>query len=252
LSSQWDRLLLHCGRWRGSFDTLADDLLPLKRQPSLLTLETAPAGVPLELTLFFWPNDPDPHSDPHQGEPVKTIHQSFHGPDRQLVLFPSGSFNRGSWYLAPMVRVHAEFGFLFRNRRHRLVLFWDGAGRFEHPVLIREHRDGSPADEQPVLNAQSLLGTWHGERSELFSSAGLSEPEISPCRLDLTQKDLEGLRWLPDGGAIRVPDPIHHREPFVIEAWWLAAPDRLERMERVYDANGGWQCSRCLTLERTS
>ena len=252
MSSQWDRLLLHCGRWRGSFDTLADDLQPLKRQPSLLTLETAPAGVPLELTLLFWPNDPDLHSDPHQGEPVKTIHQSFHGPDRQLVLFPSGSFNRGSWYLAPMVRVHAEFGFLFRNRRHRLVLFWDGAGRFEHPVLIRERRDGSPADERPVLNAQSLLGTWHGERSELFSSAGLSEPEISACRLDLTDKDLEGLRWLPDGGAIRVPDPIHHREPFVIEAWWLAAPDRLERMERVYDANGGWQCSRCLTLERTS
>ena len=233
MSSQWDRLLLHCGRWRGSFDTLADDLQPLKRQPSLLTLETAPAGVPLELTLLFWPNDPDLHSDSHQGEPVKTIHQSFHGPDRQLVLFPSGSFNRGSWYLAPMVRVHAEFGFLFRNRRHRLVLFWDGAGRFEHPVLIREHRDGSPSDEQPVLNAQSLLGTWHGERSELFSSAGLSEPEISACRLDLTDKDLEGLRWLPDGGAIRVPDPIHHREPFVIEAWWLAAPDRLERMERV-------------------
>ena len=251
MSSQWDRLLLHCGRWRGSFDTLADDLQPLKRQPSLLTLETAPAGVPLELTLLFWPNDPDLHSDSHQGEPVKTIRQSFHGPDRQLVLFPSGSFNRGSWYLAPMVRVHAEFGFLFRNRRHRLVLFWDGAGRFEHPVLIRERRDGSPADERPVLNAQSLLGTWHGERSELFSSAGLSEPEISPCRLDLTQKDLEGLRWLPDGGAIRVPDPIHHREPFVIEAWWLAAPDRLERMERVYDANGAWQGSRCLTLERS-
>ena len=251
MSSQWDRLLLHCGRWRGSFDTLADDLQPLKRQPSLLTLETAPAGVPLELTLLFWPNDPDLHSDSHQGEPVKTIRQSFHGPDRQLVLFPSGSFNRGSWYLAPMVRVHAEFGFLFRNRRHRLVLFWDGAGRFEHPVLIRERRDGSPADERPVLNAQSLLGTWHGERSELFSSAGLSEPEISACRLDLTDKDLEGLRWLPDGGAIRVPDPIHHREPFVIEAWWLAAPDRLERMERVYDANGAWQCSRCLTLERT-
>jgi hypothetical protein len=48
-----------------------------------------------------------------------------------------------------------------------------------------------------------------------------------------------------------VPDPLHHRERFAIEAWWLAAPDRLERMGRVYDANGAWQCSRCMTLRRS-
>jgi len=251
LSSQWDHLLLNCGRWRGSFDTLADDLQLIKRQPSLLTLEPAPAGVPLELTLLFWPDDPDPNSDPHQGEPVRTIRQSFHGPDRQLVFFHSGSFSRGSWQQAPMVRFHAEFGFLFRDRRHRLVLFWDGTGRFELPVLIREHRDGTSAVERPLLNADSLLGAWRGQRSELFSASGLSEPEISPCHLDLTEKDLEGLRWLPDGGAIRVPDRMKHREPFVIEAWWLSAPDRLERMERVYDVNGAWQCSRCMTLMRS-
>lgn len=87
--------------------------------------------------------------------------------------------------------------------------------------------------------------------AELIEGKGIKGDRYFNGTGQYSHKDLEGLRWLPDGGAIRVPDPIHHREPFVIEAWWLAAPDRLERMERVYDANGAWQCSRCLTLERT-
>ena len=43
------------GEWRGWFDSLDRTLQRTKRQPSLLTLQPAPSGVPLNLTLLLWP-----------------------------------------------------------------------------------------------------------------------------------------------------------------------------------------------------
>ena len=52
---EWEHLQRNVGEWRGWFDSLDRTLQRTKRQPSLLTLEPAPSGVPLNLTLLLWP-----------------------------------------------------------------------------------------------------------------------------------------------------------------------------------------------------
>ena len=126
--SQWDCLLRNVGAWRGSFDTLDHNLQLIKRQPSLLTLEPAAAGVPINLSLLFWPDTPDRHHDPFQGDPVREIHQSFYQPDNALTFFPTGSFSRGTLQVAPWIKVVTEFCCLLGDRRHD-----DGCWSGGHP-----------------------------------------------------------------------------------------------------------------------
>ena len=52
--------------------------------------------------------------------------------------------------------------------------------------------------------------------------------------------DLEGLIALPDGGAIRAPKTLGDQTELVIEAWWCAGSDRIEKIVRRYDAKGSW------------
>ena len=76
---EWELLQRNVGEWRGWFDSLDRTLQRTKRQPSLLKLEPAPSGVPLNLTLLLWP-EAAVSSSPHQppaGEPEKRIVQSF-------------------------------------------------------------------------------------------------------------------------------------------------------------------------------
>ena len=72
---QWALLLRNVGEWHGSFDTYDSGLLLKRRQPSILTLEPAAEGVPVNLSLLFWPDNPSPAENPYGGEPVKQIRQ---------------------------------------------------------------------------------------------------------------------------------------------------------------------------------
>jgi hypothetical protein len=245
MSSQWDGLLRNCGIWQGSFDTFDRDLELRRRQPSQLTLAGDSAVV--ELELLFWP---DAFDGQRQGDPVKRIAQSFHQVDPELGFFSTGSFSRGSLFISTWSRPYAEFGFLWRDRRHRLVLLWDGSGRFDHPVLIREHRDGVDADEAPPLNAEQLLGGWRGHQTVLERDQSADDPHITPYELLVSKDVLHGLQWLPDGGAFRVPDHVCAGSGFEIEAWWCPFPGRLERIQRCYDAFGSWITSRHVLLQR--
>ena len=90
----WEHLQRNVGEWRGWFDSLDRTLQRTKRQPSLLTLEPAPPGVPLNLTLLLWPEEAG-SSSPHQppaGEPEKRIVQSFTRLDPDMGVFGTGSF----------------------------------------------------------------------------------------------------------------------------------------------------------------
>ena len=124
---EWEHLQRNVGEWRGWFDSLDRTLQRTKRQPSLLTLEPAPSGVPLNLTLLLWPEGSG-SSSPHQpptGEPEKRIVQCFTRLDPDMGVFGTGSFSRGTLHRSTWTKLYAEFGFLHEQRRHRLVLLWD-------------------------------------------------------------------------------------------------------------------------------
>ncbi len=63
----------------------------------LLTLEPAPSGVPLNLTLLLWPEGAGSSSahQPPAGEPEKRIVQCFTRLDPDNGVFGTGSFSRG-------------------------------------------------------------------------------------------------------------------------------------------------------------
>ena len=119
-----------------------------KRQPSLLTLKPAPSGVPLNLTLLLWPEGAG-SSSPHQpptGEPEKRIVQCFTRLDPDMGVFGTGSFSRGTLHRSTWTKLYAEFGFLHEQRRHRLVLLWDGAGQLDRICLL--YTSPSPRDKR--------------------------------------------------------------------------------------------------------
>ena len=252
MASQWDYLLRNVGAWRGSFDTLDQHQHLIRRQPSLLTLEPAAAGVPINLRLLFWSDNPDRHHDPFHGDPVREIHQSFSQPDDALTFFPTGSFSRGTVQVAPWTRVVTEFCCLLGDRRHRLVLSWNASGRFENAVLIREVRVGSAAAHQPPLRRSDLLGAWKGE--EIVTSRTFGSSSVAmlrhPCHLHVAAADLQDLRVLSDGGGFRAPVQVSHRESFGVEMWWLSGPDRLEILQRDYDSGGQPVSTRQTLLHR--
>ena len=224
----WEHLQRNVGEWRGWFDSLDRTLQRTKRQRSLLTLEPAPSGLPLNLTLLLWPEEAG-SSSPHQppaGEPEKRIVQSFTRLDPDMGVFGTGSFSRGTLYRSTWTKLYAEFGFLHHQRRHRLVLLWDGAGRLDRIVLIREFLSGSSAVERPSLEADQLISDWRCD---------LPTPGDNIC---FAASDLDRWIFLPDGGAFLAPAQIDSHQPFSIEALWLSSATRLERISRRYSEHG--------------
>ena len=248
MSDQWTRFQRNLGVWQGSFTTF-DQLLQLKHvQPSELTLSLAPSGSSIELSLLFWSKQDaatvaSPVAAP-VGDPVKRISQHFSGLQPELCFFPTGSFCRGSFFIAPVPqawsRPFAEFGFLAQDRRHRLVLLWDGSGRLDRIVLIREFRAGCNVEERPAFEPEMLSGDWFLEETNRISGHGEDHATFTRPGMRVEADDLEGLIALPDGGAIRAPKSLADQAELVIEAWWCAGSDRIEKIVRRYDAKGSW------------
>jgi hypothetical protein len=225
---EWELLLRNVGEWRGWFDSMDSTLQRNKRQPSLLTLQPAPSGIPLHLTLLLWPEGEESSAShqPPAGEPVKRIVQSFMRLDPDMGVFGTGSFSRGTLYRSNWTKLYAEFGFLHCERRHRLVLLWDGAGQLDRIVLIREFLAGTSAVECPPLEADQLIGDWCCDLPSLGEN------------MRFAAADLDRWIFLPDGGAFLAPAQIAPQQPFNIEALWLSSSTRLERISRRYSEHG--------------
>ena len=250
MADQWEMLLRNAGEWRGSFDTLDRNLQLTKRQPSILRIESASSCAAISLTLQFWPSNPSSKADPYSGEPARRIAQSFSRPDPDLRFFNTGSFSRGAPQVSSWSRLYAEFGFLHADRRHRLVLLWDGADRFDHLVLIREFRAGTSATENPALTRDQLLGTWQAQDVSLDRDGSLIDAAPSTSLVKLESDHLAGVTWLPDGGAFRVPQRIDQHQTFKVESLWMATPQRLEWIQRCYGDDGRWLSTRHRLLLR--
>ena len=146
--------------------------------------------------------------------------------DSDMGVFSTGSFSRGTLYRSTWTNLYAEFGFLQHQRRHRLVLLWDGAGQLDRIVLIREFLAGTSAVECPPLVADQLIGDWRCD----FPSLG--------GKMRFAAGDVDRWIFLPDGGAFLAPAQIDPHQPFSIEALWLSSATRLERISRRYSEHG--------------
>ena len=253
MASQWQNFLRNLGEWRGSFTTVDADGRLRDSRPSVLTLAGEDDGRLVRFSLQRWPADTAMAAGggPAEGagEPDRAMAQEYRTLGRQVVFFESGSFNKGSLQVAPNTAFGGEFGFIRDDRRHRLVQLYGEDGSLDQLVLIREFRAGSGAAERPPTSADQLLGTWRGQAATI--SADWPEPELADCRLELGSMELEGLRLLPDGGFCRLPEKVSHREAFLLEGGWLPAPDRMERLIRLYDASGAWISARHEVMSRT-
>jgi hypothetical protein len=251
-TSQWDNFLRNLGEWQGSFCNLNADGLQLETTPSILTLEQDNNERLVRFRLRRY------GAGGYSDEPIRDYSQEYRSLGRQVMFFETGSFSKGSLQLAPGTAFGAEFGFVEADRRHRLVQLFSPAGAFESLVLIRESRAGSQAPERPPLAWGDLVGHWSGQAATL--TAAWPEPELAICEIQIEQAEGAQIQiqtqigelgeagggantkllLLPDSGYSLVPPQLSHRQAFVVEAGWLAAPDRLERLIRRYDASGAW------------
>ena len=91
--------------------------------------------------------------------------------------------------------------------------------------------------EQPASTLERLRGVWRGEAATI--QADWPEPEMTTSRREPAE-EAAAVLLLPDGGFLRLPPRISHREAFALEGGWLRAPDQLEILTRRYDASGAW------------
>ena len=240
MAGQWSNFLRNLGEWHGVFSAFTPAGDHLSDTPSILSLESGEADPSGRITMVQFRLRRFGSSD-RQGEPISDISQEYRSLGRQVVFFESGTFCKGTLQLAPATASGAEFGFVAGDRRHRLVMLHDAEGRPDRLVLIREFRVGSDAPERPLLHADQLMGSWHGLSATV--TADWAEPDGADAKLEVTPAWLNELVLLPDGGYALVPQHVSHREAVVLEAGWLLAPDRLERLIRRYDRSGAWQSS---------
>ena len=248
MTTQWDSFLRNLGTWYGTFASLDSEQNELSRTSSILSLEKGDEGRLVRFELQRWLDPSLIGSAAERGSPVSAMQQDYRSLGRQVIFFPSGTFCKGSQQLAPGTAFGGEFGFIAGDRRHRLVILYSDSGRFERSVLIREWREGSRFVELPPLSLSSLVGHWHGEEATI--TANWLSPSFARCDLALDAQALNQMRWLPDGGAFRVPDLVSHRRGFSVEAWWMSSPQTLERLIRRYDDSGAWQSVSQARLQR--
>jgi hypothetical protein len=255
MSSQWDNFLRNLGEWRGSFASLDATGAVVESTPSILTLER---GEEERLVHFRLRRFADGDLN---GEPSRDMSEDYRNLGRQVVFFESGTFCKGRLQVAPGTPFGGEFGFIHGDRRHRLVQLHNDDGNFTNLVLIREFRAGSNAEERPALTLDQLQGSWSGTAATI--TADWPEPDHTTCRFEVcgnpsgtlriqtstgaTSESVEAgsteplqLTWMADGGYHLTPRHVDHRNAFAVEAGWLSAPDRLERLIRRYDASGAW------------
>ena len=253
MSSQWDNFLRNLGTWRGSFTSLGASGQELESTASILSLDQSVTEE--RLVHFRLRRFDDPSC---AGEPLSDLQQDYRTLGRQVVFFPSGTFCKGSLQVAPGSAFGAEFGFIHGDRRHRLVQLHNDDGAFNKLVLIREFREGSAAVEQPPLTLSTLQGSWRGTMATI--TADWPEPDLGTCAFEISSAATgslhindQGSSYSPaqtstqdlltlmgDGGYHLTPATVSHRNPFRVEAGWMAEDDRLERLIRCYDQSGAW------------
>ncbi|NES07282.1 MAG: DUF3598 family protein [Okeania sp. SIO2F4] len=280
MKTQWENFLQNLGEWHGSFTNISAKGEILKDTPSILILESLDdQNKQVRLTLRrFNSFAKTPESK------VDEIVSEYQTLGRNLLFFENGAFSKGVIQIAPFSINGAEFGFVNKNRRLRLVELFNKDGNFDKLTLIREKRAGTDASENPPLTVDALLGKWHGEAITMYPD--LREPDTYPTQMELNIDNtgrlvqeitfgdthpktltstarIEGsilhfdqssqpvkIVLLPDGASATLPVKIELRKPLFFELGWLIEPQLRQRLIRSYNDKGEWVSSTLVTEEK--
>jgi Domain of unknown function (DUF3598) len=176
----------------------------------------------------------------------------------------------------------AELGFIYENRRLRLVQLFDKNGQLNQITLIREHLAGTEPVENPPLQVNDLLGKWQGEAvtiypdwrspdhlsttlelqlddtGRLIQSLSFGERTItstatikgSIIHFDQNPQKQVQVLLLPNGASATSPLQAQVRQGFILETGWLIEPNLRQRMVRSYNDKGEWVSLTLVTEKR--
>jgi hypothetical protein len=273
-ASQWDSVLRNLGAWQGSFTQLSPQGVLQEDAPSLVTLEGMNSNQMIRQRIQRFSLE--------TGETVYDKSLEYSSLGRSTLVFENGAFSQGSIQFAPFTEFGAEMGFIWGDRRLRLVQLFDKESNLSSFTLIREHRQHTLVSERPPLTVERLLGQWQGEAITLYPDwrtptrynttlavtvegnrlhQHLTAPQIeltSSARIDGSillfeqGKTPVQVLLLPDGASANTPLAIPRRQPFFLEAGWLVEDNLRQRMIRSYDAQGGWSNLTLVTERKVS
>jgi hypothetical protein len=261
-ASQWDNLLLNLAAWKGSFTRLSPQGQVLEDIPTIVTLAGLNDNQTVRQTLQYF--------SPFTGELSQEKVLEYSSLGRGVLFFEDGAFSQGSIQYGPFSEFGAELGFIWGDRRLRLVQLFDKQSQLSGVTLIREHRLSTAAVERPPLIPEQLVGNWQGDAITLY--ADWRSPDLYSTQLTITLEGdrllqhltagslnmassalVDGSRLLfdqgaypiqvlllPDGASSNTPLTIPRGQSFVLEAGWLVEDNVRQRMVRRYDAQGGW------------
>ncbi|MBW4450100.1 MAG: DUF3598 family protein [Spirirestis rafaelensis WJT71-NPBG6] len=275
MRSQWERLLQNLGVWKGSFSRFSPQGELVNDTPSVVSLEGLNNNQTIRQTIRL-------------REDEKVLEYSSVG--RSVLFFENGEFSQGSIQLAPYSEFGAEFGFIRKNHRLRLVQIFDKNGDLDQFTLIREHLAGTEPSQRPPLTIDDLLGEWHGEGVTIYPDwrspntfSSTLQLRLDAGRLiqsltfgDVSRQAATRLRTitstatikgsiihfdqdpqkqvqvllLPDGASANCPVKMQLRQSFILEAGWLIEPNLRQRMIRSYSDKGEWVSFTLVTERR--
>ncbi|MGF1521482.1 MAG: DUF3598 family protein [Leptolyngbyaceae cyanobacterium] len=272
MTSQWERLVKNEGVWVGSFTQLSPRGEVLNDVPTVVTLNPLDGGSAMRQEITKSP----------PGEPPQTTVLEYRSLGKSVLFFENGAFSQGSIQWGPFSEFGAELGLIFGQQRLRLAQVFGKDQQLKSLTFIREHLEGTSPPHRPDLTLADLEGTWKGEAVTLYPDFQPSETYTT--RLEVTREDdtvrqtlqigegrspissegkIAGDRilfesgsqtvqvlLLSDGASTTCPTHIKPRHPLFLEAGWLIAPNRRQRMIRQYTAQGAWASLTLVMEER--
>lgn len=273
MSSKWERLLKNAGTWVGSFTSLSPVGEVLVDTPTVVTLEPFDGAKAMRQTILKSP----------LGEVPQETVLEYRSLGKSVLFFESGEFSQGSIQWGPFSEFGAEMGFIADPHRLRMVQVFSKDRQLANLTLIRECREGTDPSQRTHLTLDDLVGVWQGEAITLYPDFQPSETygtrlEVD-CTSDRVQQTLrigknappirsEGrlmgdqrivfesgsqtvqVLLLPDGASSTCPTHIEPRQALFLEAGWLVAPNRRQRLIRQYTAQGSWASLTLVTETR--
>lgn len=277
VTTQWQRLQLHLGRWCGTFARLDASGTCLSETPSVVTLSPTSPDAALGAIAAPPAIDQTVAFQDATGDWQTTSAMTYRSLHRGILFLANGAYSQGSLQASPIAQFGAEFGFVAGDRRLRVVLQYDPTPEGQpltQITLIREHRNLPAPDAQPPLTVAQLVGIWQGAAQSIYPD--WYEPAAMTTQLALAQQgdrlqqtltfpgyerqstariDPPRLRFeatsqpdqpprqvllLPAGASITAPLTLPRHHSFFLEVGWLVSPTERQRLMRHYDAQGAW------------